>query len=200
MRSAVSKTELRCLPGMRAPIFHQAAGCGALGALLRNLPGADFRPTGPRRRSRRIPGSLMKLADLRKLSIKQKPGSILRWPVVWSALLQSTASRRCPGCAALPNSIWRATLPRHASFRFEPAGEPDRKHPAPIRSLTRDEVARLLGPLRPPPPQSTKTSNHRHGPRGFSSILERGQSRGLYRVACRRSHFSSSAHRIRPLS
>jgi hypothetical protein len=31
-------------------------------------------------------------------------------------------------------------------FRFEPAGEPDRKHPAPIRSLTRDEVARLLGP------------------------------------------------------
>lgn len=88
----------------------------------------------------------MKLGDLRKLSIKQK--TRIRFAVTGGleCVITEHGIAQVPGLHGAPAFNLENELATAREFRFEPAGEPDRKHPASTRSLTRDEVSRLLGP------------------------------------------------------
>jgi hypothetical protein len=88
----------------------------------------------------------MKLADLRKLSIKQKTRIHFALPGGLECVITEHGIAQVPGLRGVPKFNLESELATAREFRFEPAGEPDRKHAAPIRSLTRDEVARLLSP------------------------------------------------------
>ncbi len=88
----------------------------------------------------------MKLADLRKLSIKQKTRIRFALDGGLECVITEHGIAQVPGLRGAPDFNLESELAEAREFRFEPAGEPDRKHPAPTRSLTRDEVARLLGP------------------------------------------------------
>jgi hypothetical protein len=88
----------------------------------------------------------MKLADLRKLSIKQKTRIHFGVTGGLECVITEHGLAQVPGLRGAPAFNLDSELAAAHEFRFEPAGEPDRKHPAPIRTLTRDEVTRLLGP------------------------------------------------------
>jgi len=88
----------------------------------------------------------MKLADLRKLSIKQKTRISSALGGGLECVITEHGIAQVPGLRGAPQFNLESELATAREFRLEPAGEPDRKHPAPTRSLTRDELARLLGP------------------------------------------------------
>ena len=88
----------------------------------------------------------MKLADLRKLSIKQKTRIHFAVAGGLECVITEHGVAQVPGLRGIPAFNLESELASAREFRFEPAGEQDRKHPEPTRSLTRDEVARLLGP------------------------------------------------------
>jgi hypothetical protein len=88
----------------------------------------------------------MKLADLRKLSIKQEMR--IHFAVVGGleCVITERGIAQVPGLHGAPAFDLERELDRAREFRFEPARQPDRKHTAPVRVHTRDEVVRLLAP------------------------------------------------------
>jgi hypothetical protein len=88
----------------------------------------------------------MKLADLRKLSIKQE--TRIRFAITGGleCVINEHGIAQVPGLHGIPKFDLESELAEAREFRFEPARHPDRKGPVPIRLLTRDEVAGLLGP------------------------------------------------------
>jgi len=88
----------------------------------------------------------MKLADLRKLSIKQNTRICFALAGGLECVITEHGVAQVPGLRAVPAFNLENELASAREFRFEPVGVTDRKHPAASRSLTREEVARLLGP------------------------------------------------------
>ncbi|MGB9454560.1 MAG: hypothetical protein WCB12_00820 [Bryobacteraceae bacterium] len=88
----------------------------------------------------------MKLADLRKLSIKQKTRICFTVAGGLECVITEHGIAQVPGLRGAPAFNLESELAAAREFRFEPVAEQDSKHPEPTRSLTRDEVARLLGP------------------------------------------------------
>ena len=97
----------------------------------------------------------MKLADLRKLSVKQKTRIRFTLTGGLECVITEHGLAQVPGLNKAPSFNLETELASAREFRFEAAAEPDRKHPSPIRSLTRDEVASLLGPS-----SATATAEH----------------------------------------
>ncbi len=88
----------------------------------------------------------MKLADLRKLSIKQKTRIHFAMAGGLECVITEHGIAQVPALHGIPAFNLESELASAREFRFEPADEQDHKHPAPTRSLTRDEVVRMLGP------------------------------------------------------
>ena len=88
----------------------------------------------------------MKLAELRKFSIKQKTRIHFALAGGLECVITEHGLAQIPGLHGAPQFDLESELAAAREFRFEPAVQSDRKHPAPIRTLTREEVARLLGP------------------------------------------------------
>ncbi|MGB7759168.1 MAG: hypothetical protein WBL61_05020 [Bryobacteraceae bacterium] len=88
----------------------------------------------------------MKLADLRKLSIKRETRICFAVADGLECVITEHGIAQVPGLRGAPKFNLEGELAAAREFRFEPAGAADRKHAAPTRLLTRDEVARLLGP------------------------------------------------------
>jgi hypothetical protein len=86
----------------------------------------------------------MKLADLRRLSIKQKTRICFPLPDGLECVITEHGIAQVPGLRAIPRFNLENELAAAREFRLEPAGELARKHPRPPRSLSRDEVALLL--------------------------------------------------------
>ena len=87
----------------------------------------------------------MKLADLRKLSIKQKTRIHFSLAGGLECVITEHGIAQIPGLRGVPEFDLESELAAAREFRFEPADAADRKRPAPTRSLPREEVARLLG-------------------------------------------------------
>ncbi|MGO9230227.1 MAG: hypothetical protein ACLQKA_13615 [Bryobacteraceae bacterium] len=88
----------------------------------------------------------MKLADLRKLSIKQEMRICFAVAGGLECVVTERGIAQVPGLRGTPGFDLERELAAARQFRFEPAHQPDRKQTAPARLLTRDEVVRLLGP------------------------------------------------------
>jgi len=88
----------------------------------------------------------MKLADLRKLSIKQETRICFAVAGGLECVVTERGIAQVPGLRGTPDFDLERELAAAREFRFELAHQPDRKHTAPARVHTRDEVARLLGP------------------------------------------------------
>jgi len=88
----------------------------------------------------------MKLADLRKLSIKQKTRILFPVAGGLECVITEHGIAQVPGLRGAPAFNLESELAAAREFRFELAGELDRKHAAPPRTLTRDQVAGMLGP------------------------------------------------------
>jgi len=88
----------------------------------------------------------MKLADLRKLSVKQRTRIHFAVTGGLECVITEHGVAQVPGLNKPPTFNLETELAAAREFRFEPAGSADRKSPSTARSLTRDEVAGLLGP------------------------------------------------------
>jgi len=88
----------------------------------------------------------MKLADLRRLSIKQQTRIRFALPDGLECVITERGIAQVPGLRGIPKFNLETELAAAREFRLEPAGEPDRKHPTASRTLSRDEVALLLDP------------------------------------------------------
>ena len=88
----------------------------------------------------------MKLADLRRLSVKQKTRICFALAGGLECVITEHGIARVPGLRGVPQFNLEDDLAAAGEFRFEPAGEADRDRPAQGRLLSRDEVALLLDP------------------------------------------------------
>ena len=88
----------------------------------------------------------MKLADLRRLSVKQKTRICFALPDGLECVVTEHGLAQVPGLRGIPKFNLENELAAAREFRFEPAAEPDRKRPSASRTLSRDEVALLVDP------------------------------------------------------
>jgi len=88
----------------------------------------------------------MKLADLRKLSIKEK--SRIRFSICdgLECVITEHGVAQVPGLRGIPGLNLETELASAREFRIEPVAVAGRKQTPAPRSLTRPEVEKLLGP------------------------------------------------------
>jgi len=85
----------------------------------------------------------MKLADLRKLSIKQQLKIHFRLHNGMECVISEHGIAHVPGLQAAPDFNLEQELESAAEFLLEPSAAPDRKNPARPRKLDRAAVAAM---------------------------------------------------------
>jgi len=88
----------------------------------------------------------MKLADLRRLSVKQRTRIHFKLSDGMECVITEHGIAQVPGLRGIPAFNLEDELAAAREFRLERAGAPDRKDAPETRSLTREEVACLVGP------------------------------------------------------
>ena len=116
-------------PECEEPISAQAPGRGAVGALLRDLPGADRGPHRRWRGDRRISGSRpMTLVDLRKLAIRKQSKIRFALRNGMECVISEDGIARVPALKAVPDfNLEQELAARHGRSSWKPWFLPGRR-------------------------------------------------------------------------
>jgi hypothetical protein len=87
----------------------------------------------------------MTLADLRKLSIKRQYRIRFVLPNGMECVITQHGIAQVPALKSAPDFNIEQDLASVGEFLLEPTGATDRKHPLQSKSVTRDELAALVG-------------------------------------------------------